>query len=177
MLRKLLSLFLALLMITSALVACKPQNDPDTPVDPDTPTTPEEPDAPVTPDDPSTPSTPSTPATPGTVVGTGAVLGEVKYYEKDIVVANIIATDAPYNADPTGKTDATAAIQQALYDVDGKGGGVVYLPAGDYLITHTLFVPSGCVLQGDWQDPDEVEPGKAEYGTVILAKPEPLTEA
>ncbi|MBO5898380.1 MAG: hypothetical protein J6R04_05145 [Clostridia bacterium] len=115
--------------------------------------------------------------TPGTVVGTGAVLGEVKYYEKDVVVANIIATDAPYNADPTGKTDATAAIQQALYDVDGKGGGVVFLPAGDYLITHTLFIPSGCVLQGDWQDPDEVEAGKAEYGTVILAKPEPLTKS
>ena len=42
------------------------------------------------------------------------MLCPTKYYQKDVVVADIIATDAPYFADPTGKTDSTAAIQAAL---------------------------------------------------------------
>jgi C1A family cysteine protease len=45
------------------------------------------------------------------------------------------ATQAPYNADNTGSTDATAAIQQALDTVGQSGGGVVYLPAGTYLVS------------------------------------------
>ena len=173
MLKKLLSLVLAILMVTSMLVACKPDAPADS-SDPDEPSTPG--DAGAT-DRPDGPSNPTTSVEPGTTFGTGAVLGEVKYYEKDVVVANIVATDEPYNADPKGETDSTDAIQQALYDVDEMGGGVVFLPAGDYLVTRTLFVPSGCVLQGDWQDPDEVEATKAEYGTVIIAKPEALTAA
>ena len=162
MFKKLLAAILAILVIASILVACKSDGstDPETPKDPDTPIIADDPDDPVE---------------SGTVFGEGAVLGAVKYYTKDVVVANIIATDAPYNADPTGKTDSTEAIQEALYDLDAQGGGVVFLPAGDYLVTRTIFVPSGCVLQGDWQDPDEVEAGKAEYGTVILAKPKALS--
>jgi len=43
-------------------------------------------------------------------------------------------TQAPYLADPSGVTDATAAIQQALDHVGSQGGGVVYLPPGTYRI-------------------------------------------
>lgn len=46
-------------------------------------------------------------------------------------------TKAPYNADNTGTSDATSAIQQALDDVGQAGGGVVYLPAGTYRIGET----------------------------------------
>ena len=52
------------------------------------------------------------------------------------VIENNIAdvTLAPYNADNTGETDVTAAIQKALNDVGQSGGGVVYLPAGTYKV-------------------------------------------
>lgn len=43
-------------------------------------------------------------------------------------------TRPPYDADPTGNTDSTAAIQRALDDVGNAGGGTVYLPDGTYRI-------------------------------------------
>jgi hypothetical protein len=58
--------------------------------------------------------------------------------EKDIplVTSNTLdVTQPPYNADNTGNTDATSAIQQALDDAGQAGGGVVYLPAGTYKIS------------------------------------------
>ena len=42
-------------------------------------------------------------------------------------------TAAPYNADPSGTTDSTAAIQSAI-DAAAAGGGVVFLPAGIYRV-------------------------------------------
>jgi hypothetical protein len=48
---------------------------------------------------------------------------------------NILNAVTQYGADPTGKTDSTAAIQKAL-DAAGKaGGGVVLLPPGTYRIS------------------------------------------
>jgi hypothetical protein len=48
---------------------------------------------------------------------------------------NIIdVTRAPYGADATGKTDATAGIQAALDAAGAAGGGVVYLPPGTYRV-------------------------------------------
>ena len=41
----------------------------------------------------------------------------------------------PYNADKTGAIDATAAIQKAIDNVGQNGGGVVFLPAGEYSIS------------------------------------------
>ncbi len=101
---------------------------------------------------------------------------ETVYAPDDLVVAHIVATEYPYAADPTGKTDSTAAIQQALDDLHARGGGTVFLPVGTYLVTDTVTVPTGCMLKGDWQDPDAVEAGKAEYGTVILARTSVLDE-
>ena len=100
------------------------------------------------------------------------MLCQTKYYQKDVIVADILATDAPYLADPTGQSDSTAAIQAALAACKALGGGVVHLPAGRYLVTDTVTIPAGCVLQGDWQDPKETD--DPEYGTVILADPQPL---
>ena len=48
--------------------------------------------------------------------------------------AKVKVTDAPFSADPTGKADATTAIQQALDQVGKQGGGVVLLPAGTYRV-------------------------------------------
>ena len=47
-------------------------------------------------------------------------------------VAAVVATDPPYQADVTGKTDASMVIQRAMGDVAAQGGGTVFLPAGHY---------------------------------------------
>ncbi len=64
-----------------------------------------------------------------------------------------------------GKTDDTAAIQKAL-DAAGKQGGVVRLPAGNYLVAGSLTIPVGVALVGCQQAPVYIEPL---VGTVILA--------
>lgn len=79
---------------------------------------------------------------PGYSDGQGRFLHDFSYAgyhqgEKEIpfIESNIVdVTQPPYNADNTGTTDATAAIQKALNDVGQAGGGVVYLPAGTYKV-------------------------------------------
>lgn len=68
-------------------------------------------------------------------------------------------THAPYYADNSGDTDATAAIQAAINDMGVAGGGVVYLPAGTYRIRppdgsdYALRIQrSGVVLRGAGPD-------------------------
>ena len=95
------------------------------------------------------------------------MLCTTKYYQKDVIVADIVATDVPYRADSSGLTDSTVAIQRALDACRDLGGGVVYLPEGKYLVTDTITVPAGCVLQGDWQDPNDVD--VPEYGPKYCA--------
>lgn len=90
---------------------------------------------------------------------------ETVYPSADIVVADIVATEAPYFADPAGKQDSTAAIQSAVNDCFDAGGGTVFLPAGEYLVTAGITVNAFVTLRGDWQDPDT---GNS-YGTVINA--------
>ena len=60
----------------------------------------------------------------------------------------IDVTTAPYNADNTGVTDATAAIQSAINAA--VSGSVVYLPTGKYRISSSLsFDKSNVTLRGD----------------------------
>lgn len=100
----------------------------------------------------------------GTQTGeTNPQIVETKYETEDVVVADIIPTEMGYAVDPTGATDSTEGIQQALSDCYLAGGGTVYLPAGNYVITETITIPSFVTLYGDWQDPDE----GTEYGTVF----------
>lgn len=47
-----------------------------------------------------------------------------------------------------GKSDDTAAIQEALNIVDAAGGGVVVLPVGEYRITSALELPPRVGIQG-----------------------------
>ncbi len=103
------------------------------------------------------------------------MLVETVYDPDDLIVADAIVTEYPYLADPTGKVDATAAIQKALDDVFARGGGTVFIPAGDYLVTNSITIPQGCMLRGDWQDPDTA--GELGYGTVLLVKTPELDEA
>ncbi|MBE6758121.1 MAG: hypothetical protein E7552_06210 [Ruminococcaceae bacterium] len=102
---------------------------------------------------------------------------ETVFATEDVVLANVVATEAPYFCDPTGEKDSTAALQQALNDCGQNGGGVVFLPVGRYVLTDTVTIPRGVVLRGDWQDPEALQEGEAlTYGTVLLAKLSPLSE-
>lgn len=58
-------------------------------------------------------------------------------------------TKAPYNADSSGMTDATEAIQQAINDArDARL--VTYLPPGEYKISNTIAGIQGTVQYDDW---------------------------
>ena len=55
-----------------------------------------------------------------------------------------------HGADPTGLTDSTSAIQMAIDTVAADGGGVVFIPAGDYRVDGLLEIrQSGTVLLGE----------------------------
>ena len=98
----------------------------------------------------------------------GPYLVKTVYLTEQVIVANVIVTPEAYAVDPTGVKDSTAGIQAALDDCYALGGGTVFLPVGQYLVTKTVGIPFGVVLHGDWQDPDLTD--TPEYGTVILAK-------
>lgn len=89
----------------------------------------------------------------------------MNYPRRNIVVADIIATQAPYFADNSGRADCTLAIQRAVDECYAAGGGTVFLPAGKYLLTAGITVPGFVTLRGDWQDPDT----GTDYGTIIMA--------
>lgn len=83
----------------------------------------------------------------------------------DVVIANAVATQPPFNAPADGRTDATAAIQKALNAVAKAGGGVVFLPAGRYFCRGHLTIPQSVTLRGDWRAPTRQ---KARVGGTIL---------
>lgn len=52
-------------------------------------------------------------------------------------------TQSPFNADKTGKSDAASAIQSAIQAAAANGkGGIVYFPAGSYMISGPLTYDS-----------------------------------
>ena len=55
---------------------------------------------------------------------------------------------ADYAADSKGKRDASDCLQQAIDDVSAAGGGVVYIPKGDYLL-RDIVMKSGVHLYID----------------------------
>jgi len=55
---------------------------------------------------------------------------------------------SPFGAAGDGITDDTAAIRQALDAASEAGGGIVYLPAGQYRVSGHLSVPSNVELRG-----------------------------
>lgn len=66
-----------------------------------------------------------------------------------LVVEDVTA----HQADPTGATDSTAAIQAAIDAIAAAGGGSVYIPTGTYRVDGQLVVKSSfTVLRGDGAD-------------------------
>ena len=70
-----------------------------------------------------------------------------------------------FGAKADGETDDTAAFQAALGAAADKGG-IVFAPAGTYLIAGALSVPQGVVLRGVWEAPHHADIGK---GTLLYA--------
>lgn len=79
-------------------------------------------------------------------------------FPEDAGIVDVSA--APYFADRSGASDATAAIQRAL-DEHPSGNRIIYLPKGTYLISDTLRWPAGksegaaakrTILQGEHRD-------------------------
>ena len=68
------------------------------------------------------------------ISGTGVLRAENIVFPPGAGVVDV--TLPPYNAKGDGKTDNTAAIQQALTDFAGRG--IIYFPNGTYLISDTL---------------------------------------
>ena len=64
-----------------------------------------------------------------------------------------------YGATGNGVTDDTAAIQSALAAAGTNGGGIVYLPPGQYHVSNTLEVPSGVELRGSYELRHSTWPG------------------
>lgn len=102
---------------------------------------------------------------------------ETNYPTKDWVISDFIVTE--YGAKSEKGFDNRAAFQAAIDDAYEKGGGVVYIPTGNYEFYSTqtdtisvrvregdqefnkrfdyeyvLKLPSGVQLRGDWADPD-----------------------
>lgn len=82
------------------------------------------------------------------------------------LVADIVLTEAPYNADNSGREDVTSVLKRAVSDLSEAGGGTIYLPEGFYLLTGSVTVDNYITIAGDWRDPDECS---GNYGTVIVA--------
>lgn len=61
----------------------------------------------------------------------------------------VVVTNAPYSADNTGVSGASAAIQAAIDACYAAGGGVVYIPAGDYNIDATITTKTSVNLMGE----------------------------
>ena len=90
---------------------------------------------------------------------------ETVYPTDDIVIADIVATVAPYSVDSTGAEDVSATLQRALNDCAANGGGTVFLPVGEYRLCSPIKIPQFVTLRGDRQDPDE----GTDYGTLLIA--------
>ncbi|CAF2672001.1 unnamed protein product [Rotaria sp. Silwood2] len=90
----------------------------------------------------------------------------------DLNLGYINVRSPPYNATGNGITDDTDAIQRALNDTGNMGGGIVFVPEGNYLIASHLILPAATVLKGvashvqkHWGDPNK----KIVFGTTLLA--------
>ena len=64
-----------------------------------------------------------------------------------------VVTDPPYLASRSGTNDATLAIARALQAASDAGGGIVFVPPGNYALQGNLVVPSDVELRGAFETP------------------------
>ncbi|MDD2763505.1 MAG: glycosyl hydrolase family 28-related protein [Opitutaceae bacterium] len=83
-----------------------------------------------------------------------------------------------FGAKGDAKADDTAAFQKAMDERARKGGGIVEVPAGKYLIKTHLVIPESVTLEGTWRAPASIgnvaemkvgAPGEPLTGSILLA--------
>lgn len=92
-------------------------------------------------------------------------IADTRFSDFDTPVYTIDAVD-DFGADNTGATDTADEIQAALNAAADDWAGIVYLPAGRYLLKRTLTIPANVTLRGDWKRPTDADRKVA--GTVLL---------
>ena len=92
--------------------------------------------------------------------------GAVSQSKLNFQLGYLNAQNPPYGATGNGSNDDTAAIQAALNATGESGGGVVFLPRGNYLIRGNLLVPAQTSLVGIWR---AVTANSQYLGTTLLA--------
>jgi hypothetical protein len=83
-----------------------------------------------------------------------------------VAIAQIDVTT--HGAVGDGLADDTAAIQAALDAAGAEGGGVVFLPKGEYRVEGHLTLPERVTLEGTWRAPVRGLPAGKD-GSVLLA--------
>ena len=98
------------------------------------------------------------------------VMTNTGYPTDDAVVYAVSISDPGVQAlMPTNPAtgDCTTAFQAALDAIATGGGGTVFVPAGKYLFTNNLTIPSNVILRGAWQPLTNDAPGPV-AGTVLM---------
>ncbi len=102
----------------------------------------------------------------GAVTTAALADGSVTQAKLNFQLGYLNAQNPPYGAQGDGAADDTGAIQAALNDAAAKGGGIVFLPRGNYRIATHLRVPAQTTLAGVWRAPT----ASSQYqGTTLLA--------
>ena len=71
-----------------------------------------------------------------------------------------VVTDAAWGARGDGVSNDAPAIQSALDAAGAAGGGIVFLPGGEYMLLGPLDVPSGVELRGTYELRHRTWPGQ-----------------
>lgn len=102
----------------------------------------------------------------GAVTGAAIAAGSISQSQLNFQLGYINAKNPPYGAMGNGANDDTVAIQTALNDATAAGGGVVFLPRGNYYIAANLTIPQHTSLVGIWRAPQAYS---QDLGTTLLA--------
>jgi hypothetical protein len=103
---------------------------------------------------------------PNAVTASAIADGTIGQSKLNFQLGFVNAQNPPFGAVGNGRNDDTAAIQSALNDVATNGGGIVFLPRGNYLINSSLVVPAQTSLVGVWRAPTTYS---QLMGTTLLA--------
>ena len=90
----------------------------------------------------------------------------VQAAEKPLVGQKGVYSVSTFGAKGDGKTDDTAAFQKALDTCGKDGGGIVFVPTGNYMIKTHISIPAYVALEGVFKAP----PSGGQYkGSTLLA--------
>ncbi len=102
----------------------------------------------------------------GSVTAAAIADGTITQAKLNFQLGYLNAQNPPYGAKGDGAADDTGAIQAALSDVSAQGGGVVFLPRGNYRILTHLVIPAQATLAGVWRAPTAASQN---LGSTLLA--------